>query len=150
MSEYFLSVCGATLLSALLTQILPSGKTNKFLIGILKLCCLAVFVAPVASWLRQFPQTEPSDLQIELDSSYLDHCDELVSQDVATAIEQDAEERFSVVCRVRVEVFRSELRRIFFSLQGMNDSAAHINTIDRIKAYLENKYGVEACYETSL
>lgn len=111
---------------------------------------MVVFAAPVAAWLKQFPQGEQTEAAIELDFSYLDYCDELIAGDVAAAVARDVEEGFSVSCQARADVRRSELCKIFFCLQGMNDSGEHINTIDRIETYLEKKYGVEVCYDTSL
>ena len=47
MSAYLLSIIGIVLLTAILSAVLPDGKTVKFIKGIAKLCCLAVILPPV-------------------------------------------------------------------------------------------------------
>lgn len=53
MQTYILGVCGAVIISALVTILMPEGKTGKFIGGILKLFCVAVMLLPVPSLLRE-------------------------------------------------------------------------------------------------
>ena len=53
MQAYILGVCGAVVISALITILLPEGKTGKFIGGILKLFCVAVMLLPVPALLRE-------------------------------------------------------------------------------------------------
>ena len=47
MQAYIWAVCGAVIISALASILLPEGKTGKFINGILKLFCLSVMLTPL-------------------------------------------------------------------------------------------------------
>ena len=52
MSAYLLSIIGIVLLAAVLSAVLPGGKTGKFIKGMTKLACLAVILSPVLNFFR--------------------------------------------------------------------------------------------------
>ena len=53
MNGYLISVVGTVLLCALLTAILPDGKTANLIKAIAKLSCLVAIVAPIPTFLQQ-------------------------------------------------------------------------------------------------
>ena len=53
MNTYLLRVLGAVILSALLTAILPSGKTSPLIVAVTRLLCVLAIVAPVFSFLKK-------------------------------------------------------------------------------------------------
>ena len=53
MNGYLISVVGTVLLCALLTAILPEGKTANLIKAVAKLACLVAIIAPVPAFLQQ-------------------------------------------------------------------------------------------------
>ena len=54
MEGYILAVCGAVILSALVTILLPEGKTGKFINGMLRVFCVAVMLVPLYGMFEKF------------------------------------------------------------------------------------------------
>ncbi len=52
MNGYLLCIIGTVLISAVLTAIMPEGKTTAVIKGIAKLACLLVIVAPIPRFLQ--------------------------------------------------------------------------------------------------
>ena len=50
MNAYVLSVIGTVLISAVLTAIIPEGKTSKVIKGIARLACVLVIVTPIVQF----------------------------------------------------------------------------------------------------
>ncbi|MGN1234535.1 MAG: hypothetical protein ACI4U2_00960 [Christensenellaceae bacterium] len=147
MKEYLLSIAGVTVLSAVFTMILPSGKLHSFLAGILRLCCLFVLLSPVFSFVSSLPDA-PSSTVIALDEGYLAYCDRLVSSAFEKAIEADLA-RFdpSGTYEVTAEVSSTSLTKIRFSLR-ISGEKPHTDKIGQVIAYLKETYRVEVVYES--
>ena len=102
MSAYLLSIIGIVLLTAILSAVLPDGKTVKFIKGIAKLCCLAVILAPVLGFFKEasdgkinFPFFS-SETVIETDGAFIDYCSTKRIENAETELEKKLEETFSV------------------------------------------------------
>lgn len=61
MKEYILAVCGAVVISALISLLMPEGKTGRFIGGILKLFCLLVMLVPLFQMFKQFTIPESGE-----------------------------------------------------------------------------------------
>ena len=101
MSAYLLSIIGIVLLTAILSAVLPDGKTVKFIKGIAKLCCLAVILAPVLGFFKEasdgkinFPFFS-SETVIETDGAFIDYCSTKRIENAETELEKKLEETFS-------------------------------------------------------
>ena len=102
MSAYLLSIIGIVLLTAILSAVLPDGKTVKFIKGIAKLCCLAVILAPVLGFFKEasdgkinFPFFS-SETVIETDGAFIDYCSTKRVENAEEDLEEKMEELFSV------------------------------------------------------
>lgn len=101
MSAYLLSIVGVVLLSAVLSAVLPGGKTSKFIKGMTKLACLAVILAPVLDFFRggdgetNFPFFS-SETVIQTDVDFIDYCSTKRIENAEEELGNALEENFSV------------------------------------------------------
>lgn len=76
MQGYILAVCGAVILSALVSILLPEGRIGKFVSGMLKVFCVLVMLLPLYELISGLsaPEAETGSTQssIELDESFID------------------------------------------------------------------------------
>lgn len=111
MNGYLLSVIGTILLSAILTAIVPEGKTSATIKGIAKLACLLVIISPILKYL-QTGDTESSDENSEIffsetvirtDEDFIKYYSEMRIRFTEEDIETELAEEFSVACDVTLE-----------------------------------------------
>ena len=75
MEGYILAVCGAVILSALVTILLPEGKTGKFINGMLRVFCVAVMLVPLYGMFEKFGAPslpEGGSDEVALDESFME------------------------------------------------------------------------------
>lgn len=122
LKEYLLAVIGITLLSAFLLNVLPQGKTNKTVKGVVRAACLLVVITPILALFQGFIKKEDSGnffedffskSVIQTDSNYIDYCREKTVEDAEKSLERQIEKKFSVFlsvelkCRVEQASFSS-------------------------------------------
>lgn len=102
MSEYLLSVTGTILFCALLTAILPDGKTTNTVKGITKVACLLVIISPVFVFLNDFTKGEENSSvffdknSIETDEAFIKYYQELKIRDSEDALESELKSKFDI------------------------------------------------------
>lgn len=106
MSEYLLSIVGIVLIAAIVSAVLPEGKTVKLIKGITKLCCLFVILAPVLNFfLAKIGKEEEGETNfsffssqtvIQTDGSFIDYCSTKRIENAERELEKDLESRFFV------------------------------------------------------
>lgn len=98
MNGYLMSVIGTVLLCAILTAIVPQGKTSGVIKGVAKLACVLVIVSPVLRFFKNggmsgnstenaptfFPQTG-----IERDENFIQYYREKRVHETETALEKE-------------------------------------------------------------
>lgn len=76
MQGYILAVCGAVILSALVSILLPEGRIGKFVNGMLKVFCVLVMLLPLYELIAGLsaPETGGAETEAaaELDEPFLD------------------------------------------------------------------------------
>lgn len=110
MSAYLLSIIGIVLLAAVLSAVLPGGKTGKFIKGMTKLACLAVILSPVLNFFRggtdggniNFPFFS-TETVIETDASFIDYCSTKRIENAAEELAGKLAETFSVKVEVTLQ-----------------------------------------------
>jgi hypothetical protein len=108
LSGYLLSIIGIVTFSAVLSVILPDGKTNKLIKGIAKICTLSVLLAPVLSFFRSGSEgdgeikisTFSSQFVIETDTAFIDYCSMKRIGNAETQLEKELFEVFSVETQI--------------------------------------------------
>lgn len=105
MSGYLLSIIGTVLLCAILTAIVPQGKTSGVIKGIAKLACVLVIVSPVLRFFKTgeiggntlensptfFPQ-----MGIETDENFIQYYSEMRVRATETALQEEIWDRYGV------------------------------------------------------
>lgn len=103
MNGYLLGVIGTVLLSAILTAIIPEGKTAKTVKGMTKLACLLVIISPIPNYLKasgllkgsdkdsltNFPQTV-----IQTDSEFIKYYSEMRIRQTEEALEKEILDKY--------------------------------------------------------
>lgn len=155
---YLLCIIGTTLFSAVITSVMPEGKTSAMIKGIARLVCVVSILSPIPQFLQKqsffeffqdkntlFPTEKFSQLVITIDQPFIDY----VSQMRVTVLEQQIqaaiEKQFQTQCEVEVigvvqsETAELDLKKIILKLPvEKSDSLKH-----EICTYLQAYYDVE-------
>lgn len=119
MNGYLLSIIGTVLLSAILTSIIPEGKTAKMIKGVAKLACLLVIIAPVPKFLtsfgskknansdKEFFETFFKESVIETDVEFIKYYSEMRIRSAEIALADELLEKFSI--DVEIKLFSEQL-----------------------------------------
>ncbi|MBQ8658584.1 MAG: stage III sporulation protein AF [Clostridia bacterium] len=107
MSGYILSVIGVVLIAAILTAILPEGKTNGVIKSVMKVVCVFTIVSPVFEYLGGAENINSEGIfeksVINEDVSFIDYCSKISVENVAKELEASLETEFSVQVSVTLE-----------------------------------------------
>lgn len=152
MQGYILGVCGAAILSALITILLPEGRTGKFVTGILRLFCLLVLLLPLFSLAESFSFTLNG--KAEPDRAFLEYmCEERAREEEqdfeALALEKlDAEVDVTLTAEVVEWEYVVSKVTIKIIKTGMNGEDGHIFIIERLGELSDQFFpGAEVFYE---
>ncbi len=118
MSGYVLSVIGIILISAILTAVLPSGKTSSVIKGVTRLACVLVIVMPILVFFQSgewkigktFFPGDFSESVIQTDETFIQYYSEMRVREAERKLEEALFEEFSVNVNVtlRWEIETSE------------------------------------------
>ena len=154
MNGYLLSVIGTILLSALLTAILPNGKTSAVIKAITKLACLLVIISPVFSYIQAETGTSNenssknlSQSVIQTDESFITYYSEMRIQNAQVQLESEIKEKFGLDCRVVFtwEHDKENIRIIKLTVQPQTELSEQQNS--ELYEYLTKNYCSEVVIE---
>ncbi len=106
MSGYILGVIGAVLVSAVLSAILPEGKTNGLIRSIMKIICIFTIVAPIVDFIGGFGWDGEGifdESVINSDPSFIDYCSKISVEEAREKLENAIEEEFDVEIDLSLE-----------------------------------------------
>ena len=111
MSGYLIAVVGTVLLCALLTAILPDGKTSNLIKAIAKLSCLLAIIAPIPSFLQQASSEEnDKNVQnifkengIQADTNFIQYYSEWRIEQAEEQLEKLLLEKYNFVSQITLE-----------------------------------------------
>lgn len=104
MSAYILSICGAVILSALVTIIMPEGKIGKFINGVLKILCVFIMLVPLVNWVSDLKfegKGEGNETEVSLDEDYLDYFFGKQAESFSEELKKIVEKEFSIKVLIR-------------------------------------------------
>lgn len=145
MKEYILAVCGAVVISALISLLMPEGKTGRFIGGILKLFCLLVMLVPLLQMFKQFAVPEEGEevsAGYEPDEDFLLNIYEKQAAAREDEIEELVEKEFSVDVSADVvweyAQYACNVTEIRIKIEnfGIYGDEEHIYVIQQIKSYV--------------
>ena len=110
MSAYVLSVIGVILISAILTVILPSGKTNSLIKCVARLACVLVIVMPLLIYFQSgtwsngitFFGDEFQETVIHTDAGFIQYYSEMRVRETERSLKEELLEEFYVKAEVRL------------------------------------------------
>ena len=140
MQAYILCVCGAVIISALVTLLLPEGKTGKFINGILKLFCLLVVLVPLFGFFKELknPDFPDSSQEASLDDGFIDYAFDVRAKEDGEKIDKTIADEFSVVVSSSVAwdfvEYSYKITGVSVKIKnfGMCGNDEHIIIIDKI------------------
>jgi len=149
MKAYILSIAGVVLITAVISMIVPQGKTGKFIKGIGKLLILSVMVSPFVLLFTKNKDFSLESGMIETDNAYLVHCAEILSERDEAEIKAYLREEFSVESQTSVKRgtgagFPREKIEVKITDFGIIGQDEHIYMIGQIQSALQTKYNCEA------
>ena len=105
MNGYLLSVIGAVLISAILTAVLPNGKSSGIIKTVLKLACILIIISPVLEYIKyeKNPQKNTENSVIQTDSEFINYYSELRIENATAQIEKELYAKFSLSIHVELE-----------------------------------------------
>ena len=164
MNGYLLSVIGTVLLCAILTAILPEGKTAGAIKGVAKLACVLAIVAPVLEFFKSGKKGESeqktssgifSETVIQTDEAFIEYYSELRIRETETALESELNEKFQVQAKITLEwqreketvdgKYESDSIRITRIRIWINDETEEVSQM--IAEYVKKNYCSEVLLE---
>ena len=119
------------LFSALLTAVLPQGKTSELIKSISRLACLVAILSPILYFFAGgelfgnfFEKTV-----IQTDDDYIRYCSEIRIENAENSLENDLMEQFALSSDVSIQWSYSEEERGVYSVEQIK--------IDKIFVYIE-------------
>ena len=149
MKEYLISIMGTVLLCALLTAIIPNGKTAGIIKGRAKLACLLAFVAPIPTFLSSEKSWSGNlnENVLQTDDSFIQYYSGMRISQAEDLLRQEIYDKFTVEAIVIVEAKADsvvlELERITVSPVGEIDKEVQSSMCE----YLTNTYRSEVLIE---
>ena len=109
MSAYVLSVIGIILISAILTAILPSGKTSTVVKSVTRLACVISIVMPVLIFFQSgewsvgqtFFQEDFAETVIQTDEAFIQYYSEKRVLETENTLEEELYKEFQIKTDVR-------------------------------------------------
>ncbi len=96
MSEYLLGIIGTVLFSALLTAILPNGKTAAIIKSIARLACLISVLSPLLTFLKNGEMFGENFLKtgIRTDGNFIEYCSKISVESAEKSLKEHLKERY--------------------------------------------------------
>lgn len=107
-SGYLLSVIGVVLISAVLTTLIPNGRTSNLIKTLTRLACILIIIAPIPAFLKGEKDNVSvfgdffQDSVIETDESFIDYYRQLRVQNAEDQLENELLEKYDVTCAVKL------------------------------------------------
>ncbi len=149
MEKYVLAVCGAVILSALVTILLPEGKIGKFVNGMLKVFCVFVMLVPLYNLFADFslPAAGESSSEIELDGQFIDAVYSARAEQQAKALEETLAEEQGVQIAAEISwkcveyAYEIEQVRVKIEDFGIYGEDEHIFVIEQVESRITELVG---------
>lgn len=112
MKAYVISVIGIVIISAVLTVIIPEGKTSGMIKGVAKTACVAVIIAPiiqffqsgeVPSFFYKNSQEIFSQSGIETDEKFIQYYSEMRIMETQEKLQKELQEKYGVQTQVALD-----------------------------------------------
>lgn len=149
MSGYLIAVMGTVLLCAILTSIIPNGKTAGVVKGMAKLACLLAIVSPIPKFLSG-EKSWDKNLEksvLQTDETFIEYYSNMRITQAEESIRKELQDKFAVQATVALQAKTDttvlEIESI--SIETVNDVAEEVKTA--MCEYLTKTYCSEVLIE---
>lgn len=96
MSGYLLGVIGTVLFSAVLTAIIPNGKTASIIKSVARLACLVAVLSPLLSFLKNGEMFGENFTKtgIQTDTNFIEYCSKISIENAENSLEEHLQKRY--------------------------------------------------------
>ena len=156
MNGYLLSVIGTIIFSALITAIMPEGKTSGLIKAVARIACVLAIVAPVLNFLRtgstsifygKKNQTIFSQSVIDGQEEFIQYYSETRIEQTQSALEKEILQNYALETKVSLEWLLEEdkikITRIVVNTSGK----ANGEVVNKMSEYLTKNYCSEVKIE---
>ncbi len=125
MSAYLLNIIGTVLISAVLTAIVPEGKTSTIIKNVTKFVCVMIIVSPILKFFNKNSLDYINVLNsgnffnetvIQSDKEFIKYYSELRIQQTETALEKELNEKYSISATVYLKWREQEETTALFDI----------------------------------
>lgn len=162
LNGYVLAVIGTVLISAVVTAIIPEGKTSSVVKGVTRLACVLAIVAPILSFFAKGNQADGEnktgifqEIGIETDGAYIQYVSAIRVTEAEKSIKKEIREKYAAQIEVRLRweytaeeygVYQGERVKIT-QIQVLCEDESAKRQKKEIGQYLANAYGCEVVLE---
>jgi len=152
MSSYILSVCGAVIISALVSIIMPEGKTGKFINGIVKIACVLIMVSPIISWvykLKGEKSQSVNNIKVDIDDDFLNYFNNVKAEELEKDIKKIIENQYDIEVFVEIDWqisnYAFTLKKVLINIKnfGIYKKDEHIIIIEQIQTIVSDKLKID-------
>ncbi len=149
MNGYLIAVMGTVLLCAILTSIIPNGKTAGVVKGMAKLACLLAIVSPIPKFLSG-EKSWDKNLEksvLQTDETFIQYYSNMRITQAEESLRQELHDKFAVrvAVTVRAKTDTTVLEFETISIEMENDVAEEVKTA--MCEYLTKMYCSEVLIE---
>lgn len=140
MSGYLLSIVGVVLLSAILTAILPEGKSSGLIKSVMRMVCTLAIISPILNFLRSqsfsFGENKNSSVNfsqfgIETQSSFISYYSEMRIAEAEDALEAELLEKYQTAAEVSLVWELQQEERTGDVLEAIKITQMRVKTMER-------------------
>jgi hypothetical protein len=156
LSGYLLGVIGTVIFSAVLTAVIPNGKTSGLIKAVARMACVLAIVAPAVNYLGDGPsffshskktQTIFSQSVIEEQSDFIQYYSETRIEETQEMLSKDILQKYGLKTDVSLEwLIEDKGIKITRILVDINDNASG-EIVKNMSEYLTNNYCSEVLIE---
>ena len=141
MRGYLLSIIGVVLLSAILTAILPEGKTSSLIKSVMRMVCILAIIAPILNFFRagslsfeEYKNSETifEEIGIEPQVSFINYYSEMRIEETENSLEIELLEKFQTATEVSLTwELQEQAIRGKYSVDVIQITQMRVKTMER-------------------
>lgn len=150
MTEYLMTITGIVLLSTVLTNVLPLGKTSQIIKNVVRLCLYLAILSPIYQFFEkevfdkngEIFQNYFDETVIQTDRSYIQYCSEISVENVEKQIEEELLKEYGIQSVVSIKLENdgsdNKIEKIYIQTDFLEET-----TMKSVETAYESKFLVD-------